>query len=85
MARVTAVVKVLLSHWLILLNEACTRHFRNATSKKLQQQLIDLSKRGNTTFFTPPFHQSYLDCIEEQSLWQQNAFHFRFPREGEAN
>jgi len=52
-------------------DEACTRHFRNATSKKLEQQLIDLSKRENTTFFTPPFHQSYLDCIEKQSLWQK--------------
>ncbi len=52
-------------------DEACARHFRNATSKKLEQLLIELSKRQNTTFFTPPFHQSYLDCVAEENSWQQ--------------
>lgn len=50
---------------------ACKRHFRKPLSQQLRRLLIESSQRPNTRFFTTPFHKSYLNCIEDEPLWQQ--------------
>jgi hypothetical protein len=50
---------------------ACKRHFRKPLSQQLKRILIELSRRPNIRFFTPPFHESYLACIEDKQLWNE--------------
>lgn len=45
------------------------RHFRRPNHSKLKKTLILLSRRPNTTFFTPPFHAAYQKLIAAETNW----------------
>jgi len=45
------------------------RHFVRPNHDGLKRKLIRLSRRPNTSFFTPPFHRSYQTLIANEPNW----------------